>query len=200
MEIDARVDEGLMTAEWVTAASAFATFFVIALTAYAGLRQIRHMRSGNQVAALLPLTEKYSELEMQESLQYVISGALQSDLEDESVRRGTQAIPATGPGRKAMTIMNFYESVGALVTARVLDLDLVLRYFTLPSDIWTVGHDYIAITRRSRGIEVFENFEAMVALEQRFAAKHGTSLYPRHLPRLEVRDSYAAADASWSKA
>ncbi len=199
MEVHAGMDEGLITAEWVTAASAFATLFVIALTAYAGLRQIRHMRSGNQVAALLPLTEKYSEPALQESLQYVLSGALERDLRNEDVRRGIQAIPTTGPGRKAMTILNFYESVGALVGARVLDLDLVLRYFTLPSDLWALANDYIAITRRSRGPEVFENLEALVALEQRYAAKRGTSLYPRNLPRLEIQDSYAAVDASWSK-
>lgn len=199
MEVDVRVDKGLITSESVTAASAFATFFVIALTAYAGLRQIRHMRSGNQVAALLPLTEKYSELEMQESLQYIISGALPRDLADERVRRGVQAIPTAGPARQALPIMNFYESVGALVTARVLDIDLVLRYFTLPSDLWSAANDYIAITRRSRGTEVFENFEALVALERRYAAKRGTSLYPRNLPRVETRDSYSAADASWAK-
>jgi hypothetical protein len=200
MELHAGVDEGLITAEWLTAASAFATLFVIALTAYAGLRQLRHMRSGNQVAALLPLTEKYSELDIQESMQYVMSDALRRDLENEDVRRGVQAIPVTGPARKAMTILNFYESVGVLVTARVLDLDLVLRYFTLPSDLWELSHDYIAITRRSRGLEVFENFEAMVALERRYAGKHGTSLYPRDLPRVQTPDSYAAADASWSNA
>jgi hypothetical protein len=198
VEINAGVDQGLISAEWLTAASAFATLFVIAITAYAGLRQIRHMRSGNQVAALLPLAEKYSELDLQESLQYIISGALQRDLENEDVRRGIEAIPTTGPGRKAMVIANFYESVGALVTARVLDIDLILRYFTLPSDLWAAANDYIAITRRSRGSEVFENFEALVALEKRYAAKHGTSLYPRNLPRVEVRDSYAAKDASWS--
>jgi hypothetical protein len=120
-------------------------------------------------------------------------------LETEEVRRGIQAIPTQGAARKTLAITSFYESVGALVTARVLDVDLVLRYFALPSDLWTEASDYIAIARRSRGSEVFENFEALVALERRYAAKHGTSLYPRNLPRVETPDSYAAADAAWSK-
>lgn len=183
-----------MSAEWLTAISAFATLFVIALTAYAALRQIKHMRSGNQVAALLPLTEKYQTLEMQESMKYVLSGSLQQDLRDRQHRLGAETIPASGVTREAMAILNFYESVGALVAARVLDLDLVLRYFTLPSEIWQVASDYIAVTRRRRGPDIFENLEAMVALERRYTAKHGSSLYPKGLARIDLHDSFAAED------
>lgn len=185
-----------MSPEWVAAASALATLFVIGVTAYAGLRQIRHMRSGNQVAALLPLTEKYQTAEMQESLQYVLSGAVGRDLQDREVRRGAESIPSSGASRKAMDILNFYESVGALVTARVLDIELVLRYFTLPSDMWELSSDYIAITRRRRGPEIFENLEALVALERRYTAKHGSSLYPKHLPRIPLTDPFAAEDGA----
>lgn len=185
-----------MSPEWVAAASALATLFVIGVTAYAGLRQIRHMRSGNQVAALLPLTEKYQKAEMQASLQYVLSGAVSRDLQDREVRRGAESIPSSGASRKAMDILNFYESVGALVTARVLDIDLVLRYFTLPSDMWERSSDYIAITRRRRGPDVFENLEALVALERRYTAKHGSSLYPKHLPRIPLTDPFAAEDGA----
>lgn len=184
-----------MTPEWLTAVSALATLFVIALTAYAGLRQIKHMRSGNQVAALLPLAEKYQDPGLQESMNYVLSDALKRDLEDAESRHGAETVPAAGPTRKAMPALNFYESVGALVTAGVLDLQLVLRYFVLPSEIWTLAGDYIAITRRRRGTDVFENFEAMVALERAYAARHGTSLYPRGLSRIEVVDGYAEADS-----
>ena len=185
-----------MSAEWLTAVSALATLFVIGITAYAALRQIRHMRSGNQVAPLLPLTEKYQTPEMQESQQYVMSGALNRDLQDRDVRRGAESIPASGVSRRAMAILNFYESVGALVTARVLDIELVLRYFTLPSDMWEISRDYIAITRRKRGPDVFENLEALVSLERRYTAKRGSSLYPKHLPRIPVIDSFAVEDAA----
>lgn len=185
-----------MSAEWLTAVSALLTLFVVGVTAYAALRQIKHMRSGNQVAALLPLAEKYQTPDIQESLQYVMNGSLRRDLEDPAARRGAENVPASGVTRKAMTVMNFYESVGALVAARVLDLELVLRYFTLPSDMWQLAGDYIAITRRKRGPDIFENFEAMVAMERRYTAKHGSSLYPKGLPRIPVADSYGVEDAA----
>jgi hypothetical protein len=158
---------------------------VIGLTAYAALRQISHLRSGNQVAALLPLTEKYQTTEIQESLDYVI-GKLNSDLRDPAVRAGVMARPSAGPASQAKNVFNFYESVGALVCAHALDLQLVLRYFTLPSEMWDVGGEFIALTRSTRGNEVFENFEALVALQVAYEKRHGTSLYPRGLPRMSV--------------
>lgn len=185
-----------MSAEWLTAAASAVTMIVIAVTAYAALRQIRHMRSGNQVAALLPLIAEYQRPEMQQSLNYVLE-TLAKDLEDPAVRAGVVSVPARGPSREAMRVLNFYESVGALVCARVLDLELILRYFTLPSDLWTLTVDYIALTRRSRGPEIFENLEAMVALELAYAKRHGTSRFPKHLARLDVPDRYLASDLAY---
>lgn len=182
-----------MNAELLTATSSVATLLVVAVTAYAALRQIKHLRSGNQVAALLPLTDEYQSDQIRKSLDYII-GTLQADLNDPAVRAGVVARPATGLARKAMSCLNFYESVGALVCAGALDLELVLRYFTLPSEVWEISSDYIALTRRSRGPEVFENFEALVALENKHAKRHGTSRYPSGLPHIEAPDRWAAAD------
>ncbi|MBV9270329.1 MAG: hypothetical protein JO165_04490, partial [Candidatus Eremiobacteraeota bacterium] len=81
---------------------------------------------------------------IQESLNYVMR-QLRSDLEDPKARAGAVNRPASGPTRAAMQSLNFYESVGALVSARVLDLELVLLYFTLPSEIWEIAEDYIAL-------------------------------------------------------
>ncbi len=119
-----------MNAEWLSGAASLATLLVVAITAYAALRQMRHMRSGNQVAALLPLIAEYRSSTIRESLNYVLSG-LDVDLNDEQTRAGVQTIPTAGPAVKARAVLNFYESCGALICARVLDLELLLRYFTL---------------------------------------------------------------------
>lgn len=174
-----------MSPEWVAAASSLLTLVVIGVTAYAAMRQMAHLRSGNQVAALLPLTEKYQTPEIQESLDYVV-GRLNEDLRDPAARAGVMARPSAGPARKANKAFNFYESVGALVCAHALDLQLVMRYFTLPSEMWEIGGDFIALTRSTRGNEVFENFEALVALQLAYEKHHGSSLYPRGLPRMKL--------------
>jgi hypothetical protein len=183
-----------LSAEWVSTVASLATLVVVAIAAYAALRQMRHMRSGNQVAALLPLAAEYRSTEISESLGYVLT-QLNDDLKDPNNREGVMAIPTTGPARSAKAIANFYETIGALVCAGVLDLELILRYFTLPSELWAKAEDYIALTRRSRGPEVFEHFEALVALEQRYAARNGTSLYPRGLPHVPARERDLQRDA-----
>lgn len=178
-----------MSAEWLTAIASLLTLAVFAVAAFAALRQIRHMRSGNQVAALLPLTEKYSEPEVRASLDYVLA-ELNRDLEDAEVRAGVVARPAYGKARSAQLTFNFYESVGALVRAGTLDLFLVLLYFTTPSEVWELGEDYIALTRKDRGPEIFENFEALVILQRRYERRHGTSLFPHSMQRLPVSRRY----------
>ncbi|HEY8320478.1 MAG TPA: hypothetical protein VIG46_01630 [Candidatus Baltobacteraceae bacterium] len=178
-----------MSAEWLTAIASLLTLVVVAVAAFAALRQIRHMHSANQVAALLPLTEKYSESAMRASLDYAI-GELRKDLEDPEVRAGVLARPAYGKARAAMPIFNFYESVGALVRAGTLDLFLVLLYFTTPGEMWEIGEDYIALTREGRGQEIFENFEALVILQRRYERRRGTSLFPRNMQRLPLSRRY----------
>lgn len=184
-----------MTPEWLTAAASALTLVVVAITAYAALRQIKHMRSGNQVAALLPIIEKYQTAEVQASLQYALA-SLATDLESPAARSGVVGRPVSGPARAALAVFNFYESVGALVAAGALELQLVLRYFTLPSDLWEIGEDFIALSRRSRGPEVFENFEALVAMERAYAKARGTSRYPRGLPHVILRDRWLQVDAA----
>ena len=184
----------LMTPEWLTTFSSIATLLVVAVTAFAAIRQIRHMRAANQVAAFLPLTDEFTDDDVRESLNYLLS-TLKADLEDPQTRAGLMTTPISGPARRALPALNFYERLGVLVVARVVDLELVLRYFSaLPSEVWLIAEDYIAILRRTLGNEVLENLEALVVLENQWALRHGTSLFPPRLERLPLQDRYADAD------
>lgn len=184
-----------MVPEWVTAYASLATLLVVAITAYAALRQIRHLRSGNQVAALLPLIEHYDSV--LESLRYVRSD-LARDLDDPEVRIQLATLPRSGPAARALPALNFYEKLGALVVPGTIDLQVALRYFDLPSDLWAKSTRCIAIVRRAGGDAVLENFEAMAQLERAYTAKHGSSLFPRHLSRWPLEDTDAEADAAYA--
>lgn len=184
-----------MTPEWLTAYASVATLLVVAITAYAALRQIRHLRSGNQVAALLPLIEHYDLV--RESLRYVRSG-LAADLEDPATRVQLATLPRSGPALQALPGLNFYEKLGALVVPGTIDLEVALRYFDLPSELWAKSARCIAVVRRTGGNEIFENFEALAQLERAYIAKRGSSLFPRHLSRLPLVDADAETDAAYA--
>ncbi len=186
METDAGVDARL-NAEWISSAASFATLLVVAITAYAALRQMRHMRSGNQVAALLPLIHHYRSDELQQSLRYVFR-EMNADLEIPENRQGVIANPMQGPCRAALPYINFCEMCGSLVCGGVIDLGVLLRYMPRASEAWSRSEDFVALSRKTRGTAAYEMFEAMVALEARYVARHGTSMYPKNLPRVPPRE------------
>lgn len=183
-----------MTPEWLNALASIATLIVVTLTAYAALRQLSHLRAGNQVSAMLPLMEEYQSAEIQASLNYIRSGTMARDLQNADCRAGLMQIPSVGPAREAQLCMNFYEHLGALICAGVLDLELILSHVEGPADMWKLSSDYIAIVRRSRGATVFEEFEALVLLERDFEKRNGASRFPKNLKRIDLVDSYAADD------
>ena len=176
-----------MNSDWISGFASLATLVVVAITAYAAIRQMRHMRSGNRVAALLPLIDQYRSPELIDSQRYV-ARQMAIDLEDPEVRRGALMAPQEGPVRKALPFMNFYESCGALVCEDVVELSLLLRYILPPTVVWDWAEDYIALTRKAYGPSVFENLEAIVVMERQHIERHGKSLYPKHLPHLEPKE------------
>lgn len=62
-----------MSAEWVTAIATVGTFIVIAASAFAALRQIGHMRSGNAIPLLNAYNNEFDTQEFQLAFNYVRS-------------------------------------------------------------------------------------------------------------------------------
>jgi len=180
----------VITPEWLNVFTSLATLAVVAIAAWAALRQIRHLRAANQVAALLPLIAEYREIHP--AIIYART-RLRIDLEDPVARAAAAALPISGPAEKAVRAINFYETLGALVLVQTIDLELILMYFQ-PSAVWDAAIDFIAITRRRGGPELFECFEALVALEHEYNARYGESRYPKRLAHLPAPDRFALAD------
>lgn len=181
-----------MTPEWINAGAALLTFLVVAATAYAALQQMRHLRTGNQTAALLDLTREQRDTLYQASQTYVYN-RLARDLETAEARAGVDGPTWTGPTREALRVMQFYEELGALVFADALELGLVLRYFQVADD-WKKIENLVLILRRQRGASAWEMFEALAMAELAYIAKHGDTWYPRGIARTSAVDPWLAID------
>jgi hypothetical protein len=72
--------------EWITTIVPLITLIVVAVTAYAALRQIRHLHAANESLALLELNKAANTPQYEESRRYVHS-QLNSDINDEALRR-----------------------------------------------------------------------------------------------------------------
>ena len=190
---------------WSTLAS-FGTFIVIAATAVAAIVQLRHARSGNQIAALTELRDAFQSAEFTDAMSFVET-QLSDLLKNPRFRYQFEYRAArTGEFRDAIhhvrLIGNYFEDMGALIAAGLLDADLTAMIYS--SDLaraWESLKPLVAIGRRGPGgSAVWENFEYAAMLSQQWMAAHPNGGYPKGAPRLEVQDEWLDADRTYAAA
>lgn len=189
---------------WSTIAS-IGTFIVIAATAVAAIVQLRHARSGNQIAALQELRDAFQSREFSDALAFVETRIAEL-VEDPEFRyqflnraaRTEQYLDAINYAR---LIGNYFEDMGALVAAGLLDRELTCTIYS--SDVtraWDALEQLVAMGRRTGGKAIWENFEYIAMLVKRWLAAHPDGGYPAGAPRLEIVDRYAEADRLYAAA
>lgn len=187
---------------WSNVAS-FATFAVIAATAVAAIVQLRHARSSNQIAALTELRDAFQSREFSEAISF-LEMKLPQLLENPNFRHQFEYRSArTGEFyediNQARLIGNYFEDMGALLSAGLLDRKLTAMIYS--NDItraWEALEPLVAIGRRDGGKAIWENFEYATMLSQRWMRKHPDGSYPAHEPRLTIEDPWLEADRGYS--
>lgn len=173
-----------MSAEWVTAYATVGTLVVIAATGFAAIAQLRHARSSNQIAALSEFRERLESSEFRDAEEFV-SWELPELYKDPAEFLKEFRLPLPERYRRVGLVANFFEVMGLFVKYRVLDADLtcdVWAYVVLRN--WRALAPIIAYARRElNNRALFENFEYLAVLSDRFTKSHA-SVYPAHLERM----------------
>ena len=178
------------------------TFLVIAATAVAALVQLRHMRRSNQIAALSELFEKANIPESIAARHFVFSG-LAAKMQDpafryEVVNRAARTRENAEAIGKAVIVGSYYEEMGLLAKAGLVDRDLVCDMHGEPLiALWNALLEFTAIGRE-RNPELLENFEYLVVLAQDWHAKHPAGSYPPNVRRLDVPNKWRATDEGYA--
>lgn len=187
---------------WSTVASV-GTFIVIAATAIAAIVQLRHMRSGNQIAALQELRDAFQSQEFSDAVTFVdtqIAGLLEDpEFRYQFLHRNARTEKFQDPINRARLVGNYFEDMGALVAAGLLDRELTCMIYS--SDVtraWEALEPIVALGRRMGGNAVWENFEYIAMLSQRWMKAHPDGGYPRGAPRIDVIDRYEEADRAYA--
>ena len=100
---------------------------------------------------------------------------------------------------KVNTIGNFYEGMGVLVNAGLVDRGLVLQIY--PDRIagaWEQLAPVAAIYRRRVGNALWENFEYLTVLSQDWIAAHPKGTYPPRVRRIQLKDEWLEADKQYA--
>jgi hypothetical protein len=177
-----------MNATQAAILSAFAetgTLIVILASVLAALIQLRHIRAGNQLQALLSLERDFRAPELQSALGYV-QERLPLRLDDPGYRRELEAIGFIDPvAHPEMIACNWLNEMGTLVKRGLVSeatfMDLFARLI-------------VPIMRRTRGQAQYHDFEylAMRAAAWLERNPHGTS--PRAFPRGPLADRWLEID------
>jgi hypothetical protein len=191
-----------MSLELVNTLATFGTFLVIAGTAIAALIQLRHARGSNQIAALDELRTVFQSNEFSEASSFLATG-LGELMENPAFRyqwanREKRTEEFRDDIRRIRLVGNYFEDVGALILAGLLDDNLTCMIYGGDMTLaWDQLQYLTAISRRNQSA-IWENFEYAAMLSKRWIEAHPDGAYPRSAPRLQIIDKWLEADKQYA--
>ena len=173
------------------------TVAIIAATAIAAMVQLRHLRAGNQINAMLSIGKQFNDKAFRDADLLVRTKAA-SALDDPLYRAYELAVARDQPLptvpedyvqlRHAYRLVgSTFEDLGILVKNGIVDKDLFLdRYAWIIARSWRALEGYVAYTRAAAGNDaILENFEYLTVLSQDDMREH-PSAYPAGVRRLQT--------------
>ena len=174
-----------MSYEAIGALAAAGTFIVITATAVAALIQLRHMRVSNQLEILLTLIHMPLEPKLNEAFNFC-SHDLARLMEDDAFRDQLEKQrPLDRTVHKELYVCDYYERIGSAIKYGLISAAMYLDNSS-PLQYWHMLGPAIALMRRERGPWVYENFEYLAMIAQRWDSQHPAGNYPPGEPRLKL--------------
>jgi hypothetical protein len=187
---------GAVTPEWVSALSEAGTFIVICGSVVAALVQLRHIRTGNQLQALLSLEHDFRAPELQAALRYV-QEQLPQRLADSAYRRELETIGFIDPvAHPEMIACNWLNEMGTLVKRGLVSEDTFMDLFArLIAHCWRQIAPAVAIMRRTRGQAQYHDFEYLASRAAEWLTRNPQGMSPRSFARLPMQDRWLDEDS-----
>lgn len=177
-----------MSAENVTAISAFLTFLVIAVSAVAGLVQLRHIRSSNQLAGIMRYTEWWETPHMQNAIKYVADD-LAEHLRDRKYREELLQGVASRADHPELVVCDWVEQAGSYIKYGLLAEDQFLDLAgAFINTVWDRLEPVVAMRRIGGHPGSFENFEYLAVRSKAWLLKHPDGNYPSNSARLLTQE------------
>jgi hypothetical protein len=183
-----------MSFEFVNAVAQVVTLLVITATAAAAIVQLRHVRTGNQIALLSKLHDSLQSPDFVEARRFVEHELppILRDPEKRALLQHGRAAPSDV--RLAIMLGNFYENIGMFVRLKIVDRETVCELWNgLIAEAWSGLAPMLALLRTdSHNFDVWENFEYLAMLVEDWQAQHPAGTYPRGARRLTLPDGLPA--------
>lgn len=179
-----------MTLEALNTVLSAGTLAVIAATALAALVQLRHLRTSNQLNALVTVLQDWQKPELQAWVRFVRE-ALPQRLKDPAYLREIDELQMDREAHPWLHLCDYYEQFGAYVKYGFVDKTSYLDVgaYTV-SDLYRTLEPAIERVRRARNNSAaYENFEYLAVIGLQWMGAHKNGAYPRGLPRFSEMDA-----------
>ncbi|MDQ6932461.1 MAG: DUF4760 domain-containing protein [Candidatus Eremiobacteraeota bacterium] len=190
-----------MSPEWVIAAATVGTFVVIAGSAMAAIRQLRHMRASNQIAGINHAHEVIESPAFAEMIRF-IRAELPERLQQTDVRcallRPSWFHDLPEEYRKLASVANFFETLGLLVKNEIIDRRVFCEIWSaVVAEVWQ-GFGPLVTQRRIIIAQpiLWENFEYLAVLSEDWLRRYPNGGYPRGMRRSSFAVWPETTDAS----
>jgi hypothetical protein len=191
-----------MSLELINTFGTLLTVAIIAATAIAAIVQLRHLRAGNQINAMLAIAENAMGQKFRDAL-HLCDRKLAGALADQLFREYDVALlldhspPEVGPEyvevrRAAILVANTLEQLGVLVRGGVVEKSLFLdQYYQVVIGAWGQLEPFVALAREAISASAaWESFEYLTVLAQDWQKAHPQGNYPKGLRRLELHNPW----------
>lgn len=170
------------------------TFIVIGATAIAGLVQLRHMRTSNQLVGLLDVLSRVEDPMFNEYTDQA-KRYLGENLPSPEFRQLVQSGEFARQDNPWLNLANSYEWVGSLIKHRLIPEEPFMDVYSARLiRAWSIVEPVAAIRRRDGDQSLWENFEYLVVRAREWERQFPNGAYPRGVPRLKLTDSFLEED------
>lgn len=178
-----------MSSDLGTTIATIGTFVVLSAGTVAALIQLTHLRSSNQLHALIDLGQEVQH--MARSMGFVYH-ELPRKMEDPEFRRevGVTIDPEKHP---ELLVAVFLDRVGLLVKLNLMPEHFVMELGGGADAIvkcWTNLEDVIAIRRREAP-RAYQNFEFLTVRARKWHTAFPNGAYPANEPRIPLADRWS---------
>lgn len=175
-----------MSPEWVTAIGTVGTFLVIAASAVAALLQLRHMRSGNQIAAYNECRETMDSADFSATLEFIRT-ELPARLQDPAVCEDIVRTGFRNEYAGIRAVANLFESMGLFVKTGMMDKHLACQLWSaIVLRTWDSLLPLTKLVRSRVGPAIWINFEYMAVLSKAYMERFPQGEYPRGVARASL--------------
>ena len=174
-----------MNAETVSLLLSGATLVVVATAAVAAIVQLRHLRTSNQLSALLELLHQWNQPALQTAYGVFTRTVDDKLIDPEYVKLLRAGRTVDRESHPEFLVLDLWEQVGTYAKHGLIDEAIVLDIVSAQVlNAWKRCEPVVAILRERGGPATCENFEYLAARSALWTREHADGSYPRGTPRM----------------